>query len=235
LSHNLNIAYCRLVLNLSNPKWDAFICHASEDKAQIARPLANCLTNQGLNVWYDEFTLKVGDSLTRKIDTGLRNSDFGIVILSKNFFLKNWPQAELDGLYAKAMAGTRKVILPVWHDITMQEVYDYSPTLVDLVGLRTRDGIDKIAGSLKEEIREEQHRAGLIIQGQSSSYKNYENGYRAGVIKGQQDIDAFWSHQLSGLSGDEAPPCPLPTDIEYCKGWKNGYTAQVTYQMDDED
>jgi TIR domain len=66
-----------------------------------------------LNVWYDEFTLKVGDSLRRKIDTGLRNSDFGIVILSKNFFLKNWPQTELDGLYAKAMAGTRKIILPV--------------------------------------------------------------------------------------------------------------------------
>jgi hypothetical protein len=221
---------------LSNPKWDAFICHASEDKVQVVRPLAEALTNLGLNVWYDEFTLKVGDSLRRKIDTGLRNSDFGIVILSKNFFLKNWPQTELDGLYAKAMAGTRKIILPVWHNITKQEVYDYSPTLADLVGLRTSDGIDKIAGSLKEEIREEQHRAGLIIQGQSSSDKNYENGYPAGVIKGQQDIDAFWSGKLTGvLSGSEAPPCPLPDNIDYCRGWKKGYTDQVTYQMDDDD
>jgi TIR domain len=44
---------------LSNPKWDAFICHASEDKVQVVRPLAEALTNLGLNVWYDEFTLKV--------------------------------------------------------------------------------------------------------------------------------------------------------------------------------
>lgn len=110
--------YFALVLNLYNPKWDAFICHASEDKDEIARPLAENLRNLGLNVWYDEFTLKVGDSLRRKIDAGLRNSDFGVVILSKNFFLKNWPRVELDGLYTKATAGIRKVILRVWHDVT---------------------------------------------------------------------------------------------------------------------
>jgi TIR domain-containing protein len=173
-----------LILNLSNPKWDAFICHASEDKGQVVRALAENLTKSGLNVWYDQFTLKVGDSLRRKIDSGLRNSDFGIVILSKNFFLKNWPQVELDGLYARAIAGTRKVILPVWHNVTKQEVYNYSPTLADLVGLRTTDGIDKVAVSLKKEIREEQNRARSIIQDQSSSDREYENGCRAGVVRG---------------------------------------------------
>jgi hypothetical protein len=48
----LNIAYYRLILNLSSPKWDAFICHASEDKGQVAHPLAGNLTNLGLNaIW----------------------------------------------------------------------------------------------------------------------------------------------------------------------------------------
>jgi hypothetical protein len=223
-----------LILNLSNPKWDAFICHASEDKGQVVRALAENLTKSGLNVWYDQFTLKVGDSLRRKIDSGLRNSDFGIVILSKNFFLKNWPQVELDGLYARAIAGTRKVILPVWHNVTKQEVYNYSPTLADLVGLRTTDGIDKVAVSLKKEIREEQNRARSIIQDQSSSDREYENGCRAGVVRGRQDIDAFWNGQLANLSGAKAPPCPLPDKIDYCKGWKKGYTDQIMYQMDDD-
>ena len=68
-------------------KWDVFISHASEDKEAIARPLAEALEGRGLLVWFDEFTLAVGDSLRRSIDHGLANSRFGIVILSP-FFLK---------------------------------------------------------------------------------------------------------------------------------------------------
>ena len=42
---------------------DVFISHASEDKDAIVRPLANALISCGLKVWYDEFTLRIGDSL----------------------------------------------------------------------------------------------------------------------------------------------------------------------------
>jgi hypothetical protein len=48
-----------------------FISHASEDKEDFVRPLAETLQQLGVKVWYDEFTLKVGDSLRRKIDSGL--------------------------------------------------------------------------------------------------------------------------------------------------------------------
>jgi hypothetical protein len=81
--------------------WDIFICHASEDKEAIARPLANALKQAGLDVWYDEFTLTLGDSLRRKIDHGLARSRYGAVILSPHFFAKEWPQRELDGLTTK--------------------------------------------------------------------------------------------------------------------------------------
>jgi TIR domain len=70
--------------------WDVFISHASEDK-DFVRPLAEVLQKSGLSVWYDEFALKVGDSLRRKIDEGLAKSRYGIVILSHAFFTKNWP------------------------------------------------------------------------------------------------------------------------------------------------
>src|SRR5690606_41724243 len=62
---------------------DVFISHASEDKDEIVRPLAIALRNAGLSVWYDEFELKIGDSLRQKIDKGLSKSRFGIVVLSK--------------------------------------------------------------------------------------------------------------------------------------------------------
>ncbi len=85
---------------------DIFVCHAGEDKESVARPLATALRDAGLDVWYDEFSLLVGDSLRQKIEQGLAESSCGAVIFSPSFFAKNWPQAELDGLFEKEMAGT---------------------------------------------------------------------------------------------------------------------------------
>src|SRR3546814_11969636 len=88
---------------------DVFICHASEDKDLVARPLAELLRGHGVTVWYDEFSLTVGDSLRRKIDRGLSDSRFGVVLLSPDFFRKEWPQAELDGLVARERSEERRV------------------------------------------------------------------------------------------------------------------------------
>jgi TIR domain len=140
-------------INKSGNRWDAFISHASEDKDTVARPLYDFLKYKGLDVWYDEFTLKVGDSLRKSIDLGLSKSVCGIVILSKNFFSKNWPEQELNGLYARATSTSKKIILPVWHTVTKQDVLDYSPMLADLVALSTNNGIENIAKELESEIR----------------------------------------------------------------------------------
>ncbi|MFM1715060.1 TIR domain-containing protein [Aeromonas salmonicida] len=117
-------------------EYDLFISHASEDKEELVRPLAIALEGLGVKVWYDEFTLKVGDSLRRSIDGGLSNSRFGTVVLSSSFFAKNWTHYELDGMTAKEMDG-RKMILPIWHKVTKSEVIKFSPTLADKVALNT--------------------------------------------------------------------------------------------------
>lgn len=96
---------------------DVFISHASEDKDVIARPIAEELLRRGRSVWFDEFELTLGDSLRRSIDRGLAESRFGLVILSPSFFAKQWPQRELDGLTTREIAGSTKVILPVWHEV----------------------------------------------------------------------------------------------------------------------
>lgn len=137
----------------NNKRWDAFISHASEDKDSVARPLFSFLEGKGLTIWYDEFSLKVGDSLRKSIDNGLSKSVCGIVILSKAFFSKKWPEHELDGLYARATSTPNKIILPVWHNITKDDVLSYSPMLADLVSLSSHNGIDEIGEKLEQEIR----------------------------------------------------------------------------------
>ena len=88
------------------------------------------------NVWYDEFTLKVGDSLRRNIDRGLAGARYGIIVLSEHFFRKEWPNKELDGLVALEVQG-RTRILPMWHKVSKDELASYSPTLADKVALNT--------------------------------------------------------------------------------------------------
>ncbi|WP_374325412.1 toll/interleukin-1 receptor domain-containing protein [Azonexus sp.] len=116
--------------------YDVFISHASEDKAEVARPLSEFLRSLGVDVWYDEFTLDMGDSLSRSIDKGLAASRFGVVILSPSFFLKGWPQHELAGLVSKEVA-YGKTILPVWHKVAADDIRQVSPTLADKVAVAT--------------------------------------------------------------------------------------------------
>lgn len=128
--------------------YDAFIPHASEDKEGLVRPLAEALAGMGFRVWYDEFELRVGDSLRQSIDKGLATSRFGIVVLSEAFFAKNWPQYELDGLVAREIDG-KSVILPIWHGVGKEEVLAYSPRLADRIALRTdRMNIEDLAAEL---------------------------------------------------------------------------------------
>lgn len=129
-----------------NYEYDFFVSHASEDK-DVAEPLVQKLAGTGARVWYDRIVLTIGDSLRRKIDEGLANSRYGIVILSPRFLEKDWPQRELDGLAALEVNG-RKVILPVWHDIAADGVRRYSPTLSDRFAAKTALGLDSVVNEI---------------------------------------------------------------------------------------
>lgn len=133
-------------------KWDIFICHASEDKESVVKPLVLKLESKGLRIWYDEFSLSLGDNLRGSIDKGLAQSRFGIVIFSKAFFKKKWPQYELDGLLEREMTG-HKVILPVWHKITHEEMMKYSPSIAGRLAVLTSDGWDKVINSILTVIK----------------------------------------------------------------------------------
>src|SRR5437667_11422133 len=93
-----------------------FLSHASEDKQSFVNDLAE-QRRAVHEVWYDEYSLKVGDSIFESISKGLRTCDYGVVVLSKNFFSKKWTRAELDGLFALERA-VHKIILPVWLEVS---------------------------------------------------------------------------------------------------------------------
>ncbi len=139
--------------NDDEKEYDVFISHASEDKEEVVRPLANALKDRKLNVWYDEFELKIGDSLRQKIDKGVAKSKFGIIILSKNFIKKGWTNYELDGLITRSISN-QQILLPIWHNITKQEVIDYSPSIADKVARSTSvNTIEEIADEIAEIIQ----------------------------------------------------------------------------------
>lgn len=134
-------------------EWDAFISHASEDKEKFAAPLADALMKRGLKIWYDELTLKVGDSLRRSIDNGLSKSRFGIVILSHSFIKKEWPRKELDGLFAKERDGV-KVLLPIWHEVSSGDIERFSPMLADRLAVPSGKGLSYVVDQLMDAIQQ---------------------------------------------------------------------------------
>ncbi|MBX3746084.1 MAG: DUF1883 domain-containing protein [Verrucomicrobiae bacterium] len=136
---------------------DVFISHASEDKEEIVRPLANALIAQGLDVWYDEFALQIGDSLRQKIDQGLAHSRVGLVVLSASFIIKGWPNYELDGIVTRSVSG-EQILLPIWHGLTKQQVVEYSPSLADKVARSTATHtVEEIAAEIADLIRSRIH------------------------------------------------------------------------------
>jgi TIR domain len=129
-----------------------FISHATEDKQVVARPLAKQLQENGLRIWFDEFTLTVGDSLRQSIDKGLAESRFGIVVVSPAFLNKHWPQQELNGLAAREVGGA-KVILPVWYNISAAEIHKQSPMLADRLAVLWKMGLENVVGELLRAMR----------------------------------------------------------------------------------
>lgn len=134
-------------------KWDVFISHATEDKEEFVMPLANKLKEYGVNVWIDKFTLKLGDSLSKSIDEGLREANYGVVVLSKFFLSKGYTDYELRSLISREI-GNRKVILPIWHNINKHDIEQYSYYLTDKFALNSNEqSLSDIAEAIIEIVR----------------------------------------------------------------------------------
>lgn len=133
--------------------YDVFISHASEDKEAVVRQLAAKLSERQVIVWYDEFTLAPGSSLRRSIDKGLAKSRFGLVVLSPSFFKKKWTNWELDGLVARQNSSENELIIPIWFNLTKEQLLEYSPPLADKVAITFNGDIESTVSRLLQVIK----------------------------------------------------------------------------------
>ena len=120
-------------------EYDVFISHASEDKEPLVEELVKHLEELGIRVWYDKNNIGWGDSFREKMDDGLSNARYGIIILSPDYIKdeKYWTKAELDALFQKESATGQKVLLPIWHHLSKNEVMDFSPFIASRNALST--------------------------------------------------------------------------------------------------
>lgn len=183
--------------------YDVFISHASEDKQDFVRGLAEALRDNNVSVWYDEFTLKAGDSLRRSIDHGLSKSRFGIVVLSKAFIGKKWPEWELDGLVQRQNYSSDSVILPVWLGLSYEEVLDFSPPLADKFAIQAEKGLEYVVHELLKVINPQG--SSLVV----ARDRLIESGFNPPVV-----TDDWW-HQAIEYCGSN----PLERTFQDAMGW----------------
>lgn len=132
----------------------AFISHDSRDKDKVARGIALGLQKMMCPVWYDEFSLNVGDNLRDKIEAGLKECKKCIVILSPNFLANGgWTKREFDSIFIREINEASALILPVWYDVSAQEVFNYCSSLQMTVGLDwNKLGQDEVCRRLAKAI-----------------------------------------------------------------------------------
>ena len=113
-------------------EYDFFLSHAHEDKETFVNEFVEELRRIDIKVWYDSDEMILGSSTRQKIDEGLKRSKYGIVVLSPDYIKegKYWTHKELNGLFSKESV-YENVIIPIWHNLSKQEVIDYSPMIAD--------------------------------------------------------------------------------------------------------
>lgn len=128
-----------------------FLCHASEDKQHVLVPLVNALKESGISYWYDQAEIRWGQSITEKVNDGLRVSQFVIVLFSEAFLTKTWPKRELNSaLNQEASTGVLRVLpLLIGTPEQHRKIRDEYPILNDKAFMTWDKGIPAIIGELK--------------------------------------------------------------------------------------
>lgn len=140
-----------------NEEYDVFVSHAWEDKEGFVDEFVAELEKLDIKVWYDKQRIKWGDSMRARIDNGLKKSKFGIAVISPDYIAdgKYWTKAELDGLF-QLESVNGKMLLPIWHNITKQQVMNYSPIVASKLAMTTASmTAEEIAKEMQSLLSEE--------------------------------------------------------------------------------
>ena len=114
------------------PEYDVFISHANADKEALIEELYNSLNKLGVKIFYDKETLEWGDKFKDKILEGTKKSEFAIIVISTNFFGREWTERELSEFLNRQNQNGQKLILPILHNITIEQLKEKYPSIADI-------------------------------------------------------------------------------------------------------
>jgi hypothetical protein len=132
--------------------YDCIVIYAERDQ-KFARRLVKQLDKIGIDVWFDESELVVGDIRRRKIADALREVKYAVVILSAHFFKVEKLKRDLESLCLREEDSGELVILPVWHKVTEAEVKKYMPGLAEKRAVCSDGEAKRVAQDLSKAMR----------------------------------------------------------------------------------
>ena len=129
------------VASLDPREYDVFLSYARIDGSEVAGQLQDKLENLGVAVWFDEVAIIPGKSQSLQMDAGLKKARSGVTVLTPAYLTgRFWTERELGALLNKS------TLIPVLHNVTFDDVKEYSGILPDLAGFTTQyDSIEDIA------------------------------------------------------------------------------------------
>lgn len=119
--------------SVHSPKqYDLFLSHANKDKLDYVNDLYIELRRLRLNIFYDSDVLSWGDLWKEVILRGTEESEFAIIVISENFFGREWTEKELQQFLSRQNSSGQKIVLPLLHDISIDQLKEHYPALADI-------------------------------------------------------------------------------------------------------
>ncbi len=120
------------------PEYDVFLSHADKDKDDLVEELYNSLIRLGIKIFYDKESLEWGDDWKQRILDGTGKSEFAIIVISRNFFGREWTEKELNEFLNRQNNEGQKLILPILHNITISQLKRKYPQIADIQAIDSK-------------------------------------------------------------------------------------------------
>ncbi|WP_320163456.1 TIR domain-containing protein [uncultured Trichococcus sp.] len=134
-------------------EYDVFLSHSNLDKEEFVSELSDKLEGREIKVFEDVKVFKMGQSQTDMMNMGILNSRFVVIFLSPNFIKSGWSDYEFKSFLNREINEKRIIILPIWHNVSYDDVRDYNPFLVDKFALDTKKyTLDEIVESIYQVV-----------------------------------------------------------------------------------
>lgn len=120
------------------PQYDVFISHANRDKDDFVEELYQAINMLGINIFYDKDVIDWGDDWKNKLLDGTKRSEFAIIVISENFFDREWTEKELVEFLGRQNRSGQKLILPILHNITLTQLQEQYPSVADIQAIDSK-------------------------------------------------------------------------------------------------